>query len=116
MFSLSENILLLICGLGILQGILLATVIYFHPKSDRSVNTFLAMHILFISIAMTMPFAVRFITWQKANLMQPVLLLPAIFLYFYITSFRERLSLKKILPHFLIVFLFFIAVLWNTSI
>ena len=116
MSSLSENILLLICGLGILQGILLAALIYFHPKSDRSVNAFLAMHILFISIAMTMPFTVRLITWQKANLMQPVLLLPAIFLYFYIRSFRERLNFKNTAPHFLIVFLFFIAVFWNTFI
>ena len=115
MSSVSENILHLICGLGILQGILLASLIYFHQKTDRSVNTFLAFHILFISIAMTMPLAIRFITWQKGNLMQPLLLLPVIFLYFYVRSFRERLTFKKVLPHFLIVFLFFITVFWNTS-
>jgi hypothetical protein len=47
---ISENILSLICGLGILQGILLAALLYFHPKSDRSVNTFLALYIFCISI------------------------------------------------------------------
>jgi hypothetical protein len=77
--SVSENILFLICGLGILQGLLLAALIYFHPRSDRSVNTFLALHIFFISFVMTMPFTIHFITWQRGNLMQPVLLLPAIF-------------------------------------
>ena len=47
--------------------------------------------------------------------MHPLLLLPVIFLYFYVRSFRERLTFKKVLPHFLIVFLFFITVFWNTS-
>jgi len=113
--SLSENILLLTCGLGILQGILLAALIFFHPKSDKSVNTFLSLHIFFISFAMTMPFAIRFITWQKGNLMQPLLILSAIFLYFYLRSFKERITFKKALPHFLIFFLFLMAVVWNTS-
>jgi len=113
--SISENILFLICGLGILQGILLAALIYFHAKSDRSVNRFLALNIFFISFAMTMPFTIHFITWQRGNLMQPILLLPAIFLYLYVRSFKERITLKKLLPHFLIFFLFFIAVFWNTS-
>lgn len=113
--SISENILLLISGLGILQGILLAALIYFHPKSDRSVSTFLALHILFISFAMTMPFTIHFITWQRGNLMQPVILLPAIFLYLYAKSFKERISFKKLLPHIFTFFLFFVAVFWNTS-
>ena len=113
--SVSENILFLISGLGILQGILLASLIYFHPKSDRAVNTFLALHIFFISVVMAMPFMIRFITWQRGNFIQPLLLLPPIFLYFYLKSFKERITFKKALPHFLMLLLFFTAVYWNTS-
>jgi AraC-like DNA-binding protein len=113
--SISESILLFISGFGIVQGILLAALIFFHPRSDRSVNTFLALHILFVSLAMTMPFTVRLISWQRGNLMQPFLLLPAIFLYLYIRSFKERISLKKTLPHLFVFFLFLLAVGWNVS-
>src|SRR5262245_50231439 len=115
MQTVSENILLFICGLGILQGILLSALIHFHPRSDRSVNVFLALHIFFISLAMSMPFIVKLITWQKGNLMQPLLLLPAIFLYLYVKSFKEQLTFKKILPHLSVFIAFFIAAFWNTS-
>src|SRR5690349_16870855 len=112
--SVSEDILFLVCGLGILQGLLLAALIYFHPKSDRSINAFLALHIFFISLVMTMPFAIRFITWQKGNLMQPLLILSAVFLYFYLRSFKERMTFKKALPHLLVFLIFSIAVIFNT--
>src|SRR5215470_5021152 len=113
--SISENILLFISGFGILQGLLLAALIYFHPRSDRTVNSFLALHIFFISKAMTTPFAIQLITWQRANLLQPLLVLSAIFLYFYLRSFKERITFKKIWPHFLIFFLFVILVVWDTA-
>src|SRR5215470_7552174 len=113
--SISENILLFISGFGVLQGLLLAALIYFHPRSDKSVNGFLALHIFFISKSMTMPFAIRLITWQRANLMQPLLVLSAIFLYLYLRSFKERITFKKAWPHFLVFFLFSCAVVWNTS-
>ena len=114
--SISESILLFISGFGIVQGLLLAALLFFHPRSDRSVTTFLALHILFVSLAMTMPFTVRLISWQRGNLMQPFLLLPAIFLYLYLRSFKERINLKRTLPHLLVFSLFLIVVLCNVSI
>lgn len=33
--SISDNILYPICGGGILQGVLLAMLVMFHPKNDR---------------------------------------------------------------------------------
>ena len=113
--AVSENIFTLICELGILQGFLLAALLYFHPRSDKSVNAFLALHILFISLAMTMPFTIRYITWQRGNFMQPVLLLPAMFLYFYVRSFKERMTLKKLSPHLIVFILFSALVFWDTS-
>jgi hypothetical protein len=41
--SISEDILAFISGIGILQGILLSLLIYFHHKSDKTVNKFLAL-------------------------------------------------------------------------
>jgi len=115
MSFLPENILLLICGLGVLQGILLAALLYFHPKSDRSVNVFLALHIFFICFAMSTPFAIEFITWQRGNFMQAGLLLAPIFLYFYVRSFKERITFKKALPHVLIFLLFVFALSISVS-
>jgi len=113
--SISENILLLFCGLGILQGILLAALIYFHPKSDRSVNTFLALYIFCISSVMTMPIAMNVIGWRNSYFIQPIPLLPGIFLYFYLLSFKETLTWRKALPHFIIVFIFFFLTYWNLA-
>ena len=112
---ISENILSLICGLGILQGILLAALLYFHPKSDRSVNTFLALYIFCISAVMTMPFTMNIIGWRNSYFIQPIPLLPGIMLYFYLLSFKERITWRKALPHFFIFFLFFFLTYWNLS-
>jgi hypothetical protein len=113
--SISENILLLFCGLGILQGILLAALIYFHPKSDKSVNKFLALYIFCISSVMTMPIAMSVIGWRNSYFIQPIPLLPEIFLYFYLLSFKETLTWRKALPHFIIVFIFFFLTYWNLA-
>ncbi len=113
--SVSEKILFLVCGLGILQGILLAALIYFHPKSDRSVNTFLALYIFGISAVMTMPFTINLIGWQNSYVIQPIPLLPGVLLYFYLRSFKEKITWRKALPHFLIFFIFFFLTYWNLS-
>jgi hypothetical protein len=41
---ISEEVLLLVSGLGLIQAALLAILIYFHPKSEKSVNQFLALY------------------------------------------------------------------------
>src|SRR5437667_5630343 len=114
LLSVTENILYFLSGFGILQGILLAALLYFHPKSDRSVNTFLALYIFCITLVMTMPFTINVVGWQNSFFLMPIPLLPCIFLYFYILSFKERVTWKKALPHFIIVFFFF-ATYWNLN-
>jgi len=111
--SLSENILFLICGLGILQGVLLTALIYFHPRSDRSVNIFLALYIFCISTVMTMPVAIDIIGWKNSYVLQPLPTLPPIFLYFYIQSFKKKITWKKALPHFVIVPVIFVLSYFN---
>ena len=62
--SISENILSLIAGVGTLQGVLLACLLYFHPKADRQVNLFLALYIICNSIIMTTALAHELLPWQ----------------------------------------------------
>jgi len=113
LLATSEDILLFVCGLGFLQGMLLAILIYAHPKSDRSVNTLLALYILFFSLVMTMPFVIKAITWRNSFFIQPVPLTVGPLLYLYIRSFKERITVRKALPHFIPFFVFFFFAYWN---
>jgi AraC-like DNA-binding protein len=114
--SASENILSLVCGFGILQGVLLAVLLYFHPKSDRSVNIFLALYIFATSLIMSMPFFIKIIGWQNSFFLQPIPLLTGPLLYLYLRSFKETLTWKKVLPHLTWFVLFFGISYWNISI
>lgn len=111
--SISENILYFVCGFGVLQGILLAALVYFHPKSDRSVTIFLALYIFSTSAIMSLPFVLKIVGWQNSFLSQPFPLLGGPLLYLYIRSFKERISWRKALPHFIPFFLFFFLAYWN---
>ena len=113
--SITENILYFLLGFGVLQGILLAGLLYFHSKSDRSVNTFLALYIFCISAVMTMPITINAIGWQNSYIIQPIPLLPGVFLYFYILSFKETITWRKALPHFIIVFVFLFLAYLNLT-
>jgi AraC-like DNA-binding protein len=115
LLSVSEKILGLVTGLGILQGVLLAALVYFHPKSDRSVNLFLSLYILTTSAVMTIPFAIRLVGWQNNFYLVPVSLLPGPFLYFYLKSFKERITWKKVWPHFMTALVFLGLAYWNLS-
>jgi AraC-like DNA-binding protein len=115
MLTISENILAFISGFGILQGFLLSGLLYFHPKSDKSVNLFLSLYIFFISSVMTMPFTINLIGWKNSYFIQPLPLLPGIFLYFYIRSFKETITWKKVLPHLTPVFIFFFLTYVNLA-
>lgn len=105
---ISENILSFISAIGILQGFLLAGLVYFHPKSDKSVNKFLASYILLISLVMTMPFIMKIVTWQKSYFNQCIPVITGPFLYFYIRSFKETITWKKAWPHFTWFFIFLV--------
>ena len=113
--SVSEEFLSLICGLGILQGILLATLVYFHPRSDRSVNIFLALYIFFTSAIMSLPFIMKVVGWQNSFFIQPLPFLTGPLLYVYLRSFKEAMTWRKVLPHLIAFFLFFFIAYWNIS-
>ena len=106
--AISMNLLLFVVGAGIVQSIFLASLIYFHPKSDRSVNSFLALFIVSLTIPMLVPILQYYYSWQVLLFLDPFLLLTAPLLYLYVRSFKETLNWKKVWPHF-ILFLIFVA-------
>ena len=112
LLSISENFLLFLSGIGTVQGILLALLLYFHPRSDKSVTIFLALYITSLSISATIPLIERLVTWQKSFFVEPFPLLAGPLLYLYIRSFKERLGWKKVVPHLISFFAFFFLTFW----
>jgi len=106
LLNISTTIILLISASGILQAILLAALLYFHPKSDKSVNVFLSLYILCVSILMLIPAVQQLFSWQVVLYLMPFPLLIGPFLYLYVRSFKEVISWHKALPHFLLFFIF----------
>lgn len=103
---ISENILLFLSGAGVLQGLLLAFLVYYYPKSDKSVSIFLSLFIGCITIQMLLPLAQSFFPWQRIIFLAPSFLLQGPLLYLYVRSFKERITWKKALPHFIFFFLY----------
>jgi hypothetical protein len=91
--------LLFVCGAGILQAALLSGVIYFYPKTDRSVNQFLAFYIICFCVPMMTPVLQTIVPWQYLLFVDPIPLLTGPMLYFYIRSFKEYIDWKKAWPH-----------------
>lgn len=115
MLSVSENILLFIAGLGVAQAVLLSALLLFYPKSDRSVNQFLAFHILILTVPMIIPILQRVFSWQAVNLIEPVLTLVGPSLYLYVRSFKEVITWKKAWPHFILFVLCLFLAWWVYS-
>lgn len=111
--SIPEKILFFICGFGVLQGVILACLIFFHPKRERSVNIFLALYVLATSFIISIPFYLKVIGWQNSYFIQPVALLTGPFLYLYLRSFKENITWRKFLPHLLLPGLYFVFIYWN---
>jgi AraC-like DNA-binding protein len=107
--QVSVNSLLFICGVGILQAALLACIIQFHPKADRSVNKFLALYILCFCIPMFTPIIQVFFSWQYMILLDPFPLLSGPLLYFYVRSFKEEITWRKAWPH-LVLFVIYVFI------
>jgi len=99
--AVSQTLLLFIVGVGILQGIFLSALLFFHPKSDRSVSKYLAFYILCYCIPMLTPIVQQFFSWQLLALIDPILLLLGPCLYLYVCSFKEKITLRKTWPHFI---------------
>ncbi len=106
LLALSVNIMFFIAG--ILQAILLAALTYFHPKGDKSVNVYLSLYILFVSVLMLIPVVQQLFTWQAMLYLMPFPLLIGPFLYLYVRSFKETITWRKAWPHFLLFFIFLI--------
>ena len=113
--SLSENILLFVSLFGVLQGFLLAGLLYFHPKSDRSVNKFLAMYITCLCIIMLGPLILLLMPWHKVFFMEPFTYLAGPLMYLYIRSYKEAITWRKALPHIIPFFLYFFVSYWWLS-
>lgn len=107
LLSISENILMFICAGGVLQGVLLSILIYFHTKSDHAVNKFLAFYIVCLSIVMAGPLLLQIISWKDGFFVGPFPALTGPLLYFYIRSFKERITWRKAFPHLLLFIIYF---------
>jgi len=109
--SVPENILLFLCGFGLLQGILLAALLYFHPRADRSVTTFLALYIACVSVPILIPLGQHLFSWQTIMFIEPTIIFIGPLLYFYVRSFRETITWRKAWPH-LVIFIPYALVAW----
>jgi AraC-like DNA-binding protein len=106
--SISENILFFLSGFGVLQGILLAIVIYIYSRADKSVARWLALFIASISIPILMPVGQQIFSWQAIIFIEPFTLLIGPLLYFYVRSFKEQITWRKAWPHLVLFFLYII--------
>jgi AraC-like DNA-binding protein len=93
--SISVQLLSLISGVGVVQGIFLAVLLYFHPRSDRKVNFWLALYIVFLTGIMAGPLIMRYVPWQEAWYITPLSFMPGILMYYYIRSFKEKITFRK---------------------
>ena len=113
---ITEDVLLLISGLGLMQAALLAILIYFHPRSDRTVNKFLALYIFSFTLIMLGPFIIKLISWRKAFFFGTIPLLVGPIMLFYIRSFKETITWKKARPHLWMFVLYcFVLYWWGNS-
>lgn len=108
LLNISENILLFLSGFGILQGLLLATVIYLYCRADKSVAKWLSLFIVFISVPILMPVGQQLFSWQMIIFIEPFTLLIGPLLYFYVRSFKEEITWRKAWPH-LVLFVLYIV-------
>lgn len=110
--TISENILLFVSGAGILQAIFLSTLIYFHPRSEKSITRFLALYIFAVSILMLLPLSQYLFPWQIFIFFAPFALLQGPLLYLYVRSFKEVITWRKAWPHFLLFIIYVFIIGW----
>jgi len=100
--AISTPFILFISAAGVVQAILLAGILFFHPKADRTVTGFLSLHILTVSIFMLMPVSQYIFSWQSLTLLVPFQFLIGPALYLYVRSFKETINARKAWPHLLL--------------
>jgi AraC-like DNA-binding protein len=109
--SISVQLLSLISGVGVVQGIFLSILLYFHPRADRRVNLLLALYIFCLTVIMAGPLIFRFVPWQDVWYITPFSYMPGPLMFLYIRSFKEKITFKKIWPYLL--FFLFITVAYE---
>src|SRR6185369_1469724 len=102
LLAISTPFILFLSAAGVVQAMLLASILFFHPKADRTVTRFLSLHILTVSIFMLMPVSQYFFSWQSITLLIPFQFLIGPALYLYVRSFKETINGRKAWPHFLL--------------
>ncbi len=105
---MSTSLILFISAAGVVQAFVLAGLLYFHPKGDRSVTFFLCLHILALSSFMLMPAMQYFFSWQNIILLVPFQFLIAPCLYLYVRSYKEVITWRRAWPHFVLFAIFLV--------
>jgi len=109
LLAISTSLMLFISSAGVIQAVGLAGILYFHPGSDRSVNLFLSLHILSISILMLAGVTQYLLNWQTIIFHLSFQFLIGPFLYLYVRSFKEIITWRKAWPHFVLFAIIFIT-------
>ena len=112
LLSTSENVLLIVSAFGLLQGIFSGLLLYFYPNSDRSVNRFLTLYVVALTLPIILPLVQHLFSWQIISLIEPLITLIPAFLYLYVRSFREVITWKKAWPHFVLFIVCIPLALW----
>lgn len=104
--TFSAQLIFLIAASEMVQGIFLAALLYFHPKTDKSVNGFLSLYIICVCILLLIPAVQQLFASQVIFYLMPFPLLIGPFLYLYVRSFKETITWRKAWPHFVVFFIF----------
>lgn len=99
-----EGALLFIAGFGILQAFMLSGILFFHPRGEKTVNLFLSIYIIVLSMPMFAPLVLHLTSWHAVSFIEPMILLIGPMLYLYIRSFKEAITWKKAWPHMVLYF------------
>jgi len=109
LLAISTSLMLFISSAGVIQAVGLAGILYFHPGSDGSVNLFLSLHILSISILMLAGVTQYLLNWQTIIFHLSFQFLIGPFLYLYVRSFKQIITWRKAWPHFVLFAIIFIT-------
>ncbi|HEV8507535.1 MAG TPA: hypothetical protein VGQ53_19120, partial [Chitinophagaceae bacterium] len=106
--TFSAQLIFLFAASEMVQGIFLAALLYFHPKTDKSVNGFLSLYIICVCILLLIPAVQQLFSSEVILYLMPFPLLIGPFLYLYVRSFKETITWRKAWPHFVLFFIFLI--------
>ena len=98
----TRDLLLLITGAGLLQGLILAVVVLFYPQRDRNSNNWLALFILTTAVLLAAPGIQFVIPWEGLVLFHSIKYVAIASLYLYIRSLSAHIGWRQAWPHLII--------------